>query len=262
MIGLACSTVSCDGFGNNHFVKTFEVLPQIGYRFVEFNCWQPSDLTPAGVASIRERCQATGLTPVVVYGSSFGGASNHELSKDVCHKLRMMAAAQELGCRRIVATGARRGTQGGLEAVLTVLREVVPVAEDQGLLICLENHANNNLETIEDYDRIFEAIDSPALGMCIDTGHFDAADVDLDAVIDRFLSKINHIHVKEAAARGTERFVPFGQGITDNHNVLTRILGAGYQGYVSVEFALEDKSNLVHDLGVPYAMFKDYEARS
>jgi sugar phosphate isomerase/epimerase len=259
MIGLACSTLSCDGFGDSHFVKTFEILPQIGYRFVEFNCWHPGDLTPAGVASIGERCQASGLAPAAVYGSSFGGNNNHELSKDVCHKLRMIEAAQALGCRRIVATGARRGQQGGLDAILTVLREIVPVAEEQGVLVCLENHANNNLETLDDYARIFDAIDSPALGLCVDTGHFDAAGVALDAVVDRFATKINHIHVKEAAAKGVERFVPFGQGVTDNHRLLDRLVSAGYKGYISVEFAQEDKSNLLRDLGVPYEQFKGYE---
>lgn len=259
MIGLACSTVSCDGFGDNHFVRSFEVMPQIGYRFIEFNCWHPSDLTPASIASMRARGQAAGLTPVAVYGSSFGGSNNHELSKDVCHKLRMLAAAQELGCRRIVATGARRGSQGGLDAILTVLREVTPAAEAMEMLICLENHANNNLETIDDYARIFDAIDSPALGLCVDTGHFDAAGVDLDAVIDAFLPKINHIHVKEAAAKGVERFVRFGEGVTDNRHVLDRILGAGYEGYISVELAQEDKSNLLHDLRVPYEQFRGYE---
>jgi sugar phosphate isomerase/epimerase len=142
---------------------------------------------------------------------------------------------------------------------LTVLREIAPAAEELEMLICLENHANNNLETIDDYAQIFDAVDSPALGLCVDTGHFDAAAVDLDAVIDTFLPKINHIHVKEAAAIGVERFVPFGQGVTDNRHVLDRILNAGYEGYISVEFAQEDKSNLLHDLGVPYALFHGYE---
>jgi hypothetical protein len=75
------------------------------------------------------------------------------------------------------------------------------------------------------------------------------------------LTKINHIHINEAAARGVERFVPFGQGVTNNEHVLACILGAGYQGYISVEFALEDKSNLLHDLGIPYEMFRGHETQ-
>lgn len=259
MIGLACSSLSCDGFGDNHFVKTLEVAPQIGFRYIEFNCWHPSDLTRASIESIRRRCRESGLTPISVYGASFGGSNNHELSKDVCHKLRMIEAACELGCRRIVATGSARGKQGGLEAIITVLREITPVAEDRGVLVCLENHANNNLETIDDYDRVFAAIDSPNVGLCVDTGHFDAARVDLDQVIDHFAARINHIHVKEAAEKGVEKFVRFGQGVTDNIQVIERALAHGYQGYISVELAVQDKSNLLHDLRVPYEMFSKYE---
>jgi sugar phosphate isomerase/epimerase len=257
--GLACSTLSCDGFGDNNFRMSFEVLPQIGFRYVEFNCWHPADLAPMRVKSMRERCEQTGLTAIAIYGSSFGGENHHALSKDVCHKLRMIEVARQLGCRRIVATGAGRGQQGGIEAILTVLREVVPLAEESDVLICLENHANNNLETIEDYQRIFEAIESPNVGLCVDSGHFDAAGVDLDRVVDVLAEKINHIHVKEAVAKGVEEFVRFGQGITDNQRLIERLLARGYQGYISVELALKDKSTLFPDLEMPYKMFSKYE---
>jgi sugar phosphate isomerase/epimerase len=260
ILGLACSTLSCDGFGDNDFMKSFEVLPQIGFRYVEFNCWHPADLAPVRVRSIQERSEQTGLTPVAIYGSSFGGENNHALSKDVCHKLRMIEVARQLGCRRIVATGAGRGQQGGIDAILTVLHEIVPLAEETGVLICLENHANNNLETIEDYQRIFDAIDSPNVGICVDTGHFDAAAVDLDQVVEIFSEKINHIHVKEAIARGVEQFVRFGEGITDNGRLIGQLLARGYEGYVSVELALKDKSTLVHDLETPFKMFNTYVA--
>jgi len=259
MIGLACSTLSCDGFGYSAFANSFVVLPQIGFRYVEFNCWHPPDLTPASIRHTAQRCRETGLTPVAVYGASFGGDNHHGLSKDVCHKLRMIEAARELGCRRIVATGAGRGKQGGLDAIIAVLREIAPVAEAHDILICLENHANNNLETVEDYARVFAAVPSPAVGLCIDTGHFDAAAVSLDDVVDRLGDKVNHIHVKEAAKIGEERFVSFGQGVTDNHRLIRRMLARGYSGYVSVEFAVADKSNLLADLGVPYQMFAPYE---
>ena len=46
MIGLACSSLSCDGFVDIHFQRTFEIAPQIGFKSIEFNCWHPSDLTP------------------------------------------------------------------------------------------------------------------------------------------------------------------------------------------------------------------------
>ena len=261
MIRLACSSLSADGFGDSNFVRSFAILPKIGFRYVEFNCWHPQDMTPKNIRNLRRRCDDANLTPIALYGSSFGGDTNHDLSKDVGHKLRMIDAACELGCRRVVATGARRGQAGGLDAIIEVLGEITSYAEEKGVLICLENHANNNLETIEDYETIFAANTSHNVGLCIDTGHFDAANIDLNAVIDRLGPRTNHLHVKEAAEKGVENFVSFGTGITDNHNVIERMLAMGYNGYVSVELAIEDKSHVVEELTYPYEQFHPYELR-
>lgn len=258
MIRLACASLSCDGFVDQQFRPTFTLLPKIGYNYVEFNCWHPSDLTARSVASIKRRLRETGLAPAAIYGSAFGAATPHDISKDVCHKLRMMEVALELGCSRICATGAARGQAGGLEVIAKVLEQIIPFAESNGILICLENHARNNLENIEDYERLFQMVDSPSLGVCADTGHFEAASVPLDEVADRLHAKINHIHVKEAASVGEERFVRFGDGVTDNVRFVERMIGYGYSGYITVELALEDKSTVEKDLKVPIDLFSPY----
>ena len=81
----------------------------------------------------------------------------------------------------------------------------------------------------------------------------------LDAIVDRLANKINHIHVKEAAQKGEMRFVRFGQGVTENNRIIERLLDHGYEGYISVELAVEDKSNLINDLKVAYDLFSEYE---
>jgi len=244
---------------DNHFDRTFEVAPQIGFRYVEFNCWFASDLTPQGIRRARRRCEETGLTPAALYGGSFGASGPLDLGKDVGHKLRMIEAAVELGCRRIVATGAARGQGGGLDEIVAVLEQITPVAEAHDVLICLENHAQNNLETIADYQRVFAAIPSPNVGLCVDTGHFTGSNIKLDDVITSLGHKVNHIHVKEAAAPGVPKFVPFGHGVTDNNRLIEQMIAYGYQGFISIELAIENKSDLVNDLKKPYSMFHKYE---
>lgn len=192
MIGLACATISCDGFDDNDFQESFRIMPEVGFKFIEFNAWYPRDITPANIRNLKERCARHHLQPACIHGMGFGADNPRELSKDVGHKLRIIDAAVELGCRRVSFTGAGRGQEGGLAAIITVLKEVTPAAEENGVLICLENRADNNLETIDDYAQIFDAIDSPAIGVCLDTGHFDASGVNMDDLIDRFQLKINH----------------------------------------------------------------------
>lgn len=260
MLALACATLSCDGFGDNDFKKSFEMLPRAGYRYAEFDCWHPGSLTPAKIRDLRRRCLDAGLVPAAVYSSAFGGGDSHALTKDVAHKLRMMEAARELGCRRIVATGARRGTEGGLEAVIEALRLLAPAAEEMGVLICLENHAGSTLERAEDYGRVLAAVPSPAVGACLDTGHFAAAAVDMDEFIALHGKRINHLHIKENKGTGTARFTRFGEGDTDIARVLDQVLALGYEGFVTVELPpQEDRPTMLEDIILPRRMFAAYE---
>ena len=260
MIGLACATISCDGFDDNDFRHSFAIMPAVGFKYIEFNAWYPTDVTPRKMAELKQRCADHNLLPACLHGMGFGADNPRDLSKDVAHKLRFVDAALEIGCRRISFTGAGRGKQGGLDAIITVLRELAPVAEEKDVLVCLENHADNNLENIEDYARIFDVIDSSHVGICLDTGHFDAAAVDMDQLIDTFQRKINHIHVKENKGFGVKEFVRFGQGTTDNFHVVDRMLALGYEGFITVELSPQaDTSTIADDLRLAKQMFAKYE---
>ena len=261
MIRLACATLSVEGFGETAFDKTFSVLPAIGYRYVEFNCWYPSALSPPMIRSLKERCDETGLTPAAIHlNSGIGG----NLIKDFSHKVWAMEAVCRLGAERIVTSGLDRSQGDRLAEVIASLRALVPAAEDMGIYICLENHKNNTLETLEDYRRVFDAIDSKAVGLCVDTGHFDASGVDMDALVDEFAPKVNHIHVKENRGKGEKRFTRFGEGTTDNHHVIRRMLSLGYEGYLTVELSPEigggdSRPFTWEDIALPHKMFSVYQ---
>lgn len=257
-VELAVASICSDGFGDVNFKHTFDIVPRLPFKNVEFNCWYGRNLTPAGLNNIKERCEQYDLNPICVQGSSFGATGN--IIKDVTHKLWNMEAAKQLGCRRVKFTGARRGEEGGLDTIIDVLKEIAPAAEEMDILVLVENHARNNLETIEDYDKLFNAIDSPNVGMCMDNAHFDGANVDLFEVIDRFHSKILHIDIKDTRQKGVHDVVPFGQGVTDNAGVIEKMLSLGYEGYLIVEMVLkEDKAVVEKELLNAYNLFEKYE---
>jgi sugar phosphate isomerase/epimerase len=258
-VELAIATITCDGFGDENFTHAFNLIPKLPYKNVEFNCWYGRNLTPAGIRSIKGRCSQHKLKPVCVQGSSFGASGN--IIKDVTHKLWNMETARQLGCRRVKFTGAGRGSEGGLEAVIKVLQEIAPAAEEMDMLILVENHANNNIENIEDYDKIFSAISSPNVGMCMDNAHFDGANVELLEVVDRFHSRILHIDLKETERKGIHKVVPFGQGVTNNAAVIEKMLAHGYSGYLLIEMTLGDQSLEIREaeLQKAYQLFQKYE---
>ncbi len=256
MIQLSCATICTEGFTFQGHGRTFEMLPAAGYRFVEFNLWHAPALTPAYVGELADRCRAAGLRASSVHAPSWGIQREGDFAKEVSHKLWMLQVARMLGCDMLSATGLNRGDGGGLDPVIAELRELLPAAEDMGIRISLENHQNNVIESIEDYEAVFEALPSESLGCCLDTGHFDASGVSMDELIDRIGPRVSHIHVKENRGFGVKHFTRFGEGTTDNAHVIQRMSELGYDGFVVVEISPQpDRPNSLEDLRKPVDMF-------
>ena len=246
---VSVATICFDGFADEDFAPAFEYAPLLGIPNVEFNAWYPRNLTPAGIDSIARRCAQAGLTPVTLHVAGFSpGAGREDLSRETDRWLWLFHAAERLGVRVVKATGCDRGSRGGLEGIITLLRTIAPVAADRGMTIALENHVDNVLEHPEDYGRIFSEIDSPAIGMCFDTGHFAASGHDLVAVAREFAGRIVHVDLKDCAGAGPGTFVTFGAGVVDFDAVLTEITSTSNPGHILVEFPMKDRATMMADL--------------
>ncbi len=260
-VELAIATICTDGFANRHHEPAFRVIPELGFRNVEFNLWYADTISDRYMESIRARCAATGLVPISLQGSGFGAVGNGGVAKDVAHKSLFLKHARSLGCSVVKFTGARRGQEGGLDAVIEVCKEIAPLAEELDIVVALENHARNNLEQIEDYARVFEEIDSKCIAMCLDTGHFEGVGVDLLEVVERFGPRIRHVDLKDCAARGQgHKTVPFGSGVTDFDSFLSALMECHYSGYLVVEQAWsEPQGDWQRDLKAAYARFAQWQ---
>jgi len=265
MLALAASSLSFDGFGDNDFINTFSQAKEAGYRFIEFNCWYARTLSPSGIADIRARCLKHGLELIALHVGSFGGGDRDALCMNYCHKIRAIQAARELGCSRVVASAYARDTNGGLEAVISELKLLAPYAEEHSVTLLLENHCRSVLANEQDYAAIFQQVDSRHIGICVDTGHFDAEGVDPCAFAERFARQTRHIHLKENRVFGRKTFCRFGEGTTDHAAVIETLLAHGYNGYMSVELSPESSENgdispfTMDDRKKPVTLFSKYE---
>ena len=205
----AIATICCDGFGDEDFQFAFDAIPRLGVGHVEFNCWYPRNLTPAGLKSIRDRCDKAKLNPISIQASGFGGGGNHDISKEVSRLLWLIEACDRLKCDTIKCTGARRGQAGGLDSLVKVLSAVAPEAERRGKRIVLENHHRNVIEFPDDYDFVFSKVDSAAIGMCFDMGHFARSGVKMEPLIDEWHKKIYEIDVKGRRRCGRKEVCSF-----------------------------------------------------
>jgi sugar phosphate isomerase/epimerase len=96
--------------------------------------------------------------------------------------------------------------------------------------------------------------------MCLDMAHFDGANVDNFAVVERFHDRILHVDMKDTAAKGIHKVVNYGTGVTDVHGIVKKVLSHGYSGYLLIEQAPPlSRDTLLADMTRAHNMFKPYE---
>lgn len=274
MLRLAASSLTFDGFVNNNFADLFRDAGRLGYKRIEFNCWFAESLTPCRIREMRRRCEQTGLQPIALHVSAFGGLTSEQLAWNTAHKLRAMEAAVELGCRRVVASGMdesntrpdKEKRKEYLDDLLRELENLAPYAMEADVLLCLENHCHNMLAGAQDYRYIFERMDNAHVGICLDGGHLEAAGERIHDFIETFAPRIHHLHLKENRQFGKKTFCRFGCGGTDNEAMIREMSEKGYNGYMSVELSPEvgEWGDFVpftdEDRTKPIALFSRYES--
>jgi sugar phosphate isomerase/epimerase len=110
-----------------------------------------------------------------------------------------------------------------------MLYEAAKVAQPRGIKIGLECHAQYS-RTPEGLDRIYHLVDSPAIGINLDTGNAYLAGQDPYAWLERVCDRLVHLHAKDitvehsAAERGkvagTQVGCACGDGVIDWRRVI------------------------------------------
>ncbi|MDP6542948.1 MAG: sugar phosphate isomerase/epimerase [Phycisphaerae bacterium] len=145
---------------------------------------------------IKDACDAAGLKISAFQGH--GPLGRPEVHGEYL-KLAIRTAA-EIGVPVI-------NTDEGIKATWTTeeedfvlikytLREAAFVAERRDVKIGLECHAQYS-KTPEGLDRIYNLVDSPAIGINLDTGNAYLAGQDVYAWLDRVADRLVHLHAKD-----------------------------------------------------------------
>ena len=183
------------------------------------------------------------------------------------HLVACIHAAKKLGVPK-VTTFIGRVTSKTFEENLEIAREVwtpiLKVAEDEGILICIENcpmlfdatnwpGGENIMTSPANWERVFEVLPSENLGLALDPSHFVWQMIDCGSAIREFADKIFHVHLKdiklkpeELAWRGTMTYpldimdpkIP-GWGDVDWADFISQLSMVGYDGDCCLE--IEDR---------------------
>lgn len=262
MIRLSTATLSFRRTAmTNMYDEAIAQVPRLGQRWLDVNLWEPAMFTDATwVRTLRARLDDAGIRVSSLQGGgAFGVADAAGLEHPVTLRRHAIEAAHLLGCTVVAASGPlRQGSEVG--AVIRFLERFAPYAEESGIAHALEPHWRNRIEGIEDYQAIFAAIDSPAYGIALDTGHLFAAGVDIDGLLDRFIDRVMILHLKDADRPATHDFVPFGAGKIDNRGIIRRCAAHGFDGFAVLELEAPDMEYCLVYLAQAYEHFAECTA--
>ena len=118
------------------------------------------------------------------------------------------------------------------ELARDTFKQIVPVAEEKGVTLCMEPLSpaeTDFINTAEDAMRMASEVDSPNFKIILDVKAMSSEGRDLPEIIRSARDMVGHVHANDANRRGP------GFGETDFVPIAGALREIGYDGYVSVE---------------------------
>ena len=241
---LSCTTCATRAPGKDEVLECFKHAPAAGFKAWGIAgpvTWTPGLARWINVDLVRERAIEAGLeTCTEVYAPAWPPDSTEVAQRAAADVALLFDFAERLDCPLVVMS-ARRRQPGGLEAVIAGLKELLPLIAGSPVRLALEPHHGAQIQFAEDYDGIFAEIDTPQVGMTMDTGHFHSGGVDWRALMQKYADRVYNIHVKDHL--GTQS-VALGQGEVDLRGFIEALHAIGYEGALALELEVVDPENL------------------
>ena len=206
------------------------------------SCYMP-EATDDFIDRLREKLAEYRLDAVWAWGhpNGLGSGNKPEAVEDLVHHL---AIARRLGARVMRICGGGRRTRPASWAehkakLVPLLQSVLEPAERSGVVMAIENHIDMLADEMVE---LITTIDSPWLGVCLDTGNNLRLFEDPLVVAAKLAPYARATHVKSLTAmRGDPKTfhfwpsVPLDEGIVDIAEVVRLLQAAHYTGLLAVE---------------------------
>lgn len=206
------------------------------------SCFFPGFDGPT-IDAVRDRCETLGFARVWAWGHPHGlrsGTDRAALDDLIAH----IAIAERIGAKVMrICCGGRRSRPSSWPAhraaILPMLERAVAAAEEQGIVLAIENHIDFLADELVE---VIETIGSPHLGVCLDTGNNLRILEDPMVAARKLVPYARATHIKDVAARTGDPHefsfwpsVPLGRGLIDIGAIVGWLRGAGYDGLLALE---------------------------
>jgi len=167
-------------------------------------------------------------------------ATPRDLSEqiDVLHRCIDLAHFFETPIIRVFSFWKRGELTPEIEKrIIDSYAEPVKIAEQEGIILALENEHSCYLGTGAEVARVAQAVDSPHLRICWDPGNaLCAGETPYPDGYEAVRDLVAHVHVKDGVLEdGKVRFVVVGEGAIDYAGQFDALRCDGYTGWISLE---------------------------
>ena len=243
-------------------VEAIERCIELGLGAVEFFT---TEYTVDQCREIRSRCADAGL--VADYHAPWGGENDlglappdvafASLEKSVA-RAALMGAVHLTWHMGLYDAEAVDGREKALTQAVETVRKIVPALQDTGVVLCLEDntlcHDANALATEpRDFDVLFNEVDSPFVGMTLDTGHAHVTG-NTRAYLELFGKRIHYFHLDDNDGFNDQHLPP-ASGSIDWELLFRQMAYYGVEGSFSIEFNeryVESELPMLRDLAGQY----------
>ena len=246
----AVSPVNRIAIATNEIREEFEDAVRIGMawglRSFEVKVPWPNSrvptITPQQEKVLYDTFGSEGLTCVAISPGVFMGPYTPASYREELGKLeKSFAMAERLGTSLIIVFSFQRGHASPDAAMpseqVGALREAAQRAEDRGILLAMENMANEWADTGANSRRVLELVDHGALKLNWDPGNAahsgdPSAFPDGYQTVKQFMA---HFHLKNYGGEGEDVWTPLPDGEIDYTAHLRQVVADGYSGWFVVE---------------------------
>lgn len=241
------------------FAEAVRRLAAIGYEGVEImadvpHAW-PACLLEEQKQAIRDSLAAHGLAISNINAFMMNAISDprqkywhpswiepdrHYRQIRIDHTMRALTLARELGAHCITTEPGgpvepEASWTAALKLFVEMLKPVAEHAEKEGVLLLVEPEPDLLIETAEQFEEFMKHIDSPAIGLNFDIGHFYCVGDEPAPTARRLAKYIRHVHLEDIAVTRLHHHLVPGEGAIDFQTTLDAFREIGYDGWVTIE---------------------------
>jgi sugar phosphate isomerase/epimerase len=206
------------------------------------SCFLPS-FDDDFLSRLRNTLDSHGFERVWAWGHPNGlcSGTNRQAARDL---VRHLGHARAVGASVMRIVGGSRRTRPASftlhkRRLVGMLKPLLPAAQDHGVVLAMENHIDLTADEMVD---VITTLDSPWLGVCLDTGNNLRLHEDPRIVAEKLAPFTRATHVKDIGVQpgDPKEFafwpsVPLGKGLVDIGRVVALLKKARYRGLLAIE---------------------------